>query len=61
MAENMYPKCGKCGEGILLPFFNGNGANIYVCTKCNIVFGCKDSWGHIYTKDDTNNHVRYFS
>jgi ribosomal protein S27AE len=34
MAEGMYPKCGKCGDGTLLPFFNEKGENFYKCTKC---------------------------
>ena len=35
----MYAQCHNCGEGKLLPFFNNDGTNMYVCTKCLMQFG----------------------
>lgn len=32
-----YAKCEKCGEGVLLPFFDESGKNMYGCTKCGSV------------------------
>ena len=46
---NQLPKCPRCGEGVLLPFFNRNGANIYACTKCGKEFGPdrEMGWTHL--------------
>ncbi len=35
----MYPPCGRCHEGYLLPFFIKDGTNFYSCTKCGAMFG----------------------
>ena len=37
MAEVQYAKCGKCGEGELVPFFDYEGKNAYGCTKCGAI------------------------
>lgn len=48
MVESMYPKCEKCGKGTLLPFFDSEGRNIYVCTKCCAKFGGeRDYYDHV--------------
>ncbi|MGC9435031.1 MAG: hypothetical protein ACP5C4_02925 [Methanomicrobiales archaeon] len=39
MDESLYARCHNCGEGRLLPFFDTDGTNIYVCTKCLMQFG----------------------
>ena len=59
MTDSMYPKCGKCGEGTLLPFFNEKGANHYACTKCERVFSSgfgniKGSWKYVTEYLDKN-------
>lgn len=46
MVELMYPKCPKCNEGTLLPFYQGS-ANIYACTKCHVKFGPIDKKGRV--------------
>ena len=48
MGESMYPKCDKCAEGILLPFFDYQGENWYVCTHCSAIFRSdRDMQGNI--------------
>jgi hypothetical protein len=39
----MYPPCGRCGRGFLLPFFLKDGTNFYACTSCRALFGPKDA------------------
>ena len=37
MVESIYAKCEKCGEGVLLPFFDYEGKNAYGCTSCGVI------------------------
>ncbi|MCD6383022.1 MAG: hypothetical protein J7L88_01005 [Thermoplasmata archaeon] len=34
MHEEMYPICGACEKGRLLPFYGPNGTVVYFCTHC---------------------------
>jgi len=60
MSDSMYPKCPKCEEGTLLPFFNNRGVNIYVCTHCEVEFGTNSSSGHEGIKGSLDCTIRYF-
>ena len=48
----MYPKCPVCGKGTLLPFFDKDGTNIYVCTVCHSKFGVINEDGEVYAAGD---------
>ena len=41
MTECMYPKCRKCNEGFLLPFFGKDGWNAYGCSHCGFTIRIK--------------------
>ena len=38
MPETGNPVCGKCGRGVLLPFFSSDGRCVYFCTACKSRF-----------------------
>ena len=50
LSEINYPKCNKCQKGVLLPFFDKNGLNIYGCTVCSTILRITDINGEY--KDD---------
>lgn len=45
MVDGMYPICGECNKGTLLPFYSKDGTNIYACTRCLAKFGPVDKNG----------------
>ena len=65
MEESSFPKCNKCGQGVLVPLsdFGSQGASIqykaWVCTSPDCGFNLKIRNGDIYINEPIMSGANY--